>query len=357
MPKVDLSDLLKVETSFYQLTPKKKLGSHASANPRKGALLRCTFSDSLVGYGDCFPWPELGDDPLEVQLNKLVEGTPTTLTQQTLEFARLDAAARSSNLSLLSSKIPLSNHFLLTHFEALQEDEIRSAWNRGFRSIKLKVGMDPEREAKHLRNLGPLLRSLQIKVRLDFNGSLTPSGLDHFLTILSPELEIVDFIEDPFPYEASFWILAQEKWKVRLALDRVSESDLLNLKKGTFSVLVIKPAIQDWKKMAEIAKALDVSIVITSYLDHPIGQSCAQWVALQLKETPSLKIETCGINSHLAYETNAFSTNLLTGPFFGRSVGSSLTDTGWGFDDLVASLNWSFLSDWHTSKSRIGGQL
>ena len=47
----------------YELTPKRRLSAIAADAPRQGALVR--IED---GFADVHPWPELGDEPLDGQL-------------------------------------------------------------------------------------------------------------------------------------------------------------------------------------------------------------------------------------------------------------------------------------------------
>lgn len=333
-------DIRKVETYSYQLIPKGKLSSKAKdAQFRQGALLQITFPEGKVGYGDCFPWPELGDEPLALQLSFLKEGKLTTLTERSLEFAKIDAIARSEGRSLLMGAILPQNHFPLTDFRLLDEHRLRALSEDGFSLLKLKVGHQPIQEAKKIKELFPLLKELSIQLRFDFNSSLILQQVEEFLEVIGPASEQIDFIEDPTEYRPEVWKTLQERWKIRLALDRLSPDHLNQLDPTSFSVLILKPAIQDWKKMAYVAKQMGVPLVITSYLDHPIGQLYAAWVAAQLQSDPQIKLEPCGLLSQMAYESNEFSLLLTTK----KNTLEPPLDLGIGFGTMLEGLKWDSL--------------
>src|SRR5687767_1139590 len=101
--------------SEYELIPLGRLGSKGSALPRRGTLLRFRFFNLGIGYSDCFPWVELGDAPYEEQIRLLKSRSLSSLTNRSLEFAYLDAQARSRNQGLFDHLEALPEcHFLLT---------------------------------------------------------------------------------------------------------------------------------------------------------------------------------------------------------------------------------------------------
>ena len=92
-------------------------------------------------------------------------------------------------------------------------------------------------------------------------------------------------------------------------------------------VLVIKPAIE------EIPRT-DLELVVTSYMDHPIGQLCAAYTAA----TAGINT-TCGLVTHVLYESDPFIDRM-------RIDGTRLVPPegmGWGFDDLLGKLPWRTL--------------
>jgi O-succinylbenzoate synthase len=286
--------------SEYTLVPRAALSALAGAAPRRGALIRVDG-----GVADVHPWPELGDDPLEVQLARLARGETTSLTRRSLTFARADAAARAAGRSLFESlTIPES------HWPGSEPPE-------GFRVAKIKFGARiPD----------------GVRLRIDYNALLSA---DEFLEVASSlPVERVDFVEDPCPYDAATWRMLRERTGLRLALDRGFETDGVD-------VWVVKPAVQPLTPALSppggegVPKAGEGRpIVVTSYMDHPVGQLHAAHVAAQHAT------EACGLITHVLYEPNEFSESL-------RLDGARLVPppgTGVGFDDALERLAWKRLA-------------
>jgi O-succinylbenzoate synthase len=275
----------------YELTPKRRLNAVAADGVRRGALIRING-----GVADVHPWPELGDLPLDEQLALLARGETTPLTQSSLEFASTDAAARRDGRSLFDGlTIPPS------HWPGPDPPE-------AFDTVKLKsIDVIPDR----------------VRLRIDFNGTLTPAEFVRIAATLPRDR--IDFIEDPCPYDAAVWRELREQTGLRLALDRAPSSS--QREPDSYDVLILKPAIQ------EVACS-DTEIVVTSYMDHPIGQLCAAYAAA----TANIK-STCGLITHVLFENDPFIERM-------RIDGTRLVPpggTGWGFDDLLKTLPWQKL--------------
>ncbi|HEX8154500.1 MAG TPA: hypothetical protein VF698_15305 [Thermoanaerobaculia bacterium] len=267
----------------YSLVPRARLGGVARPGVREGALIR--VGD---GYADVHPWPELGDLPLDAQLRSL----HTPLMRCSLRFAALDGAARREGRSLFDGlTIPLS------HWSGNEPPA-------GFDTVKIK-GLQP---------VPP-----DVRVRVDFNATLSAS---QFAALPLPDH--LDFVEDPCPYDPAVWRSLRSR--CRLALDR---PPAVIRDRQSVDVLVVKPAVQpEWPEF-------DGEIVVTSYLDHPVGQMFAAYVAATHRVS-----DRCGLFTHVLYEANAFSDAM-------RADGARLlapAGTGIGFDDLLERLPWQRLA-------------
>jgi O-succinylbenzoate synthase len=328
-----------IEFSSYELIPKAALGRLSADKPRQGALLKVLFEDNVTGYADCHPWPELGDLPLSDQLGGLKKGMgthTTSLGSCSLEFARMDGVARARGRSLWEGlQIPAS-HFLINNAQQITRDDLESRAKEGFKYLKIKMGIHPRQEANALYALAPIFKELSLKLRLDFNAGLTPIELEEFLENLGEVRESVDYIEDPTVYDPRVWAQTQRRWGIRLALDRLSEDALSILAPHSFSVLVVKPAIQKVDSLFLLAEKFRASVVVTSYLDHPMGQLCAARVAAQASIRPELVVETCGLLSHFAYESHPFAEAMKTQGAYLLSPGG----TGLGMDEALSELKW-----------------
>jgi O-succinylbenzoate synthase len=261
----------------YRLIPR------SGAAPREGALIRLDG-----GFADVHPWPELGDAPLDEQLVLLTRGEATQLTRASLHWAAVDAEARRRGVSLFEGlTIPLS------HWSGNEPPA-------GFDTVKIK-GVQPVPE--------------HVRIRIDFNGRLSPSEFVDIAAALPRER--IDFIEDPCPYDPALWRSLSERTGLRLALDRFE---------GVAGVLVHKPALH------ASFPSFPGEIVVTSYMDHPVGQYFAACVAASNDVSPR-----CGLFTHALYEPDAFIERI-------RADGTRLLPpggTGIGFDDLLEDLPWT----------------
>jgi O-succinylbenzoate synthase len=281
----------------YRLTPCRRLSGVAAAGAREGALLRVQTGSGADGFADLHPWPELGDLLLDAQLEMLARGETTAQSQASLQLASVDAAARTRGVSLFDGlTIPDS------HWPGNDPPD-------GFDTVKIK-GVRPVPD--------------HVRIRIDFNATLTATSFLEIARTLPTER--VDFIEDPCPYDADTWTQLRRSTGLRLALDLAGgERDQTGL---AYDVFVHKPALRtEWPHT-------DCEIVVTSYMDHPIGQFGAAYFAGSHSVA-----SRCGLMTHVLYEPDAFIDRI-------ECAGARLLPpkgTGIGFDDLLESLVWTTL--------------
>jgi O-succinylbenzoate synthase len=271
----------------YELKPRRPLSALAGARARHGALIR-----TESGFADVHPWPELGDATLEEQLARLARGETTPLTAASLRLAKLDAEARERGKSL---------------FEGVTIPE--SHWSGpdpppSFDTAKIKWSAGAPTGA--------------FRLRIDFNAMLTADEFEQIAKTLPRDR--IDFIEDPCPYDAAKWRALRDRTGLRLALDREAAEEGVD-------VLVVKPAIQEVPRTSK-------EIVVTSYMDHPVGQLGAAFVAAKHATSPR-----CGLVTHVLFDGNEFIEQLgIDGMRLVPPPG-----TGIGFDDLLERLPWKRL--------------
>lgn len=317
---------MKAWISPYALQSKGSLNSKTGPCAHAGCLIRVEFAENRVGYADCHPWPELGDSPLEFHLKMLKLGHLTRLMQQSLAIAKHDALCRHKKASLFENlRIP-SSHALITDIKNVTEPLLDELKRQGFTRIKVKASKD---NINHLKDMLARLAGSNIKLRLDFNSSLTRSEFQQVLYPIAPYLNCVEFFEDPIPFHLSIWKEIQKNYGVSLACDRDSVKAIGFPESAAY--LIVKPAIQTPYLFMNAPQ----NIVITTYADHPLGQFAAAWSAANFKGPLGI----CGLLSHYAYETNPFSALIRhAGPDLHPPLG-----TGLGFDYLLQKLSWETL--------------
>lgn len=319
---------MKIAYSPYELTGKTGFRN------RHGALLQVQFDDGSIGYADCHPWTEVGDAFLEDQLRSAIQKKPTPLMQRSLHFARLDAQARAKGVSLFKGlAIPASHWFLpsLMHWDVA---DVNKAIQGGFPAIKIKIGDNFPEELIHLEKLLTTLPQ-HIKLRLDFNQKLSQDQFKSAFKALSRWHDRVEFYEDPFAFETNAWAEMQGKGAA-LACDKDAPQAIAQ--PYVAKILVLKPAILSEEPFLNVLGSPQ-RVVVTSYLDHPLGQLSAAYVAALCNQKAAGRLLPCGLMSHHAYQPNAFSEQLhAKGPVLQQPAG-----TGFGFDDLLKRQLWKKL--------------
>ena len=315
---------MRVWTAAYALSSKQNLGAKARSTLRRGALLKIE-DEGAIGYADLHPWPELGDAPLEKQLTLLKDGARSALLDRALEISALDRQARAHGKSLFAGLEIPDSHFLVGDVATIDEECLRTAWSENFRTLKLKVGRDPMREIDHLLRFEKDLSAFDL--RFDCNGVLSAAEAKSWLLALPESIrKRIEFVEDPCAGSESDWRKLHDETGCPLALDRAGHAVSAN----AFQWLVLKPAVQD----PALADQTEAQVCVTSYLDHPLGQVAAAFVAAKLGGAAR-----AGLNSHRVYEKNEFSEQLTwRGPRFTVPDG-----TGLGFDRLLEIQDWQRL--------------
>ncbi len=311
--------------SRYQLKARGFLNSVSNRRAFEGALIQIDG-----GFGCIHPWPELGDPPLDKCLADLAGARRWPIVKRAIRCAEYDREARKFEHSLFEEmEIPES------HATLAQGDigEVALAVEAGFSTVKLKAGRNPVAEARFLDDMAAEFPSL--KWRLDFNEALEPAAAAAFLSGLSDQTRAaIDFVEDPCPYSESAWTTIHRETRVKLAVDRESGP-----RSSAAQVMVIKPAVDEPFLLAEAALHHRQRVVLTGYMDHPVGQAFAAWEAARLGlQFPGL-VGLCGLQTHHLFEPDEFTEMLGPwSPAFQAPAGHGL-----GFDDLLHALPWTRL--------------
>lgn len=282
------------------------------------------------GYGCIHPWPELGDPPLAKCLIDLAGGRRWPIVRRAVRSAEYDRVARKFDRSLFEDMEVPASHATLVKADVA---EVARAVAAGFTTIKLKAGRNVAAECQFLDAVAAQFPA--VKWRLDFNESLESAEAAAFLLGLgAPARAAIDFVEDPCPYAASTWRALHQQTQLRLAVDREATTGSV-----AAQVLVIKPAIDEPFLLAEAAVKHHQQVILTGYMDHPLGQAFAAWEAARLElQFPGL-VGMCGLQTHHLFETDAFTEML--GPW--SPVFQAPAGNGLGFDDLLEAMPWTRL--------------
>ena len=311
--------------SRYRLKARGFLNSISKRSSFEGALIQIDG-----GYGCIHPWPELGDPTLEKCLADLAGARRWPIVRRAIRCAEYDREARAFENSLFEEMEVPASHATLAKADAA---EVARAVEAGFTTVKLKAGRDLSAEMKFLDAMTLEFPALQW--RLDFNESLNSEQAAEFLQGLGEKARAaIDFVEDPCPFSETSWAELHRKTRVKLAVDR--EATPLS---AAAQVIVIKPAVDEPFLLGEAAIAHNQRVVMTSYMDHPVGQAFAAWEAARLElQFPGL-VGICGLQTHHLFESNEFAEAIGSwSPEFKVPDGIGL-----GFDDLLAAQPWTRL--------------
>ncbi|MBL9117699.1 MAG: hypothetical protein JNJ83_22015 [Verrucomicrobiaceae bacterium] len=308
---------------------------------RAGAALnsastRIEFPGALLRVGDGFaalhPWPEFGDAPLNEQLRILADGGTTPLLDRTLHAAAVDGEARRAGVSLFAGLSVPPSHYSWS-FALPTRPQIEFIQSKEFRAVKIKG----------FNNYGETTRFLDatakacpnLRLRADFNGCLEPAGFRKFVEFMPLRMyRQMDLIEDPTPYDPALWESVRNHWNVRLALDKGWQNG-----NGGFDVVVVKPARRDWRAVA--ARHPGVPLLLTSAMDHPLGQAWAAYESALAWQELGDNLELGGLITQHLFQKDAFSDKL------GVDQGGTLTvdaqGTGLGFNEELQTLPWERL--------------
>ena len=314
-----------MEVYRYELRSKQgaALNAVSTRTSFRGALIR---SDD-GGVGCIHPWEEMGDAPVEEQLDSLKKSKEhwLPLAACAVQCAEIDWMARSVGRSLFEGLDVPRSHYLWNGFES-REEQLSCLEERRYPAVKLKLG--PKwRESMWIFDEVPG------KKRLDFNSSLSSEEFVEFLRALGQQgREQVEWIEDPCPYQPDVWASVQNEFGVWLALDQ----DFIPGSGYTGADLaVLKPAKDRCEALMSSEK-----VMVTSYMDHPVGQLWATYVAASLAKNCPDQFLAAGLLTHPLLEgEEAFAQMDVDSE--GRLIVPE--GTGIGLDTYLNNLNWEKL--------------
>ncbi len=298
------------------------------------ASLRRVFPGALlrVGAGYCciHPWTEFGDAPIEEQLQLLAQGITTPVTEMALHCAAIDGEAREAGVSLFEGLTIPRSHYSWS-FSQNTTQQLEHVLAEGWPALKAKGFANYGETTRFLESCTKLAGDSDLRFRVDFNGCLEYLTFQKFLEFMPLRVyRMLDWIEDPFPYDAPQWERTRSKWGVRLALDK-------GWRDGTtgFDRVVIKPARRDWRVVAQ--RHPNQPLVLTSAMDHGLGQMFAAYQAALAAQELGDRIDLCGLCTQHLFESDAFFERIQV---HGGFMTPDFSGGGLGFGDVLEKLPW-----------------
>jgi len=293
------------------------LTSHGRLEQREGFQVFAEDEGGLVGRGEVFPLPSFGTETLsqaawalsslEVaklpdtleELEAALEGLePFPCTRFGVELAVLEAMALRRACPvwrLFSEQAPAEIAcYALVNGEdvASLEHSAMKAVEAGFSKLKFKVGAASLEWEAHC--LGRLRRSLGdgVGIRIDANGAWSEREARIFLRAVS--MLHVELCEQPV--SAANVHALRRLHRLRLGIQLAADEALLDkgnadaLLEGSAQIdaFVLKPAalggLLPALQLARRARQKNVSSLVTTFLDGPVGRAAAAHLAFVLEE-------------------------------------------------------------------------
>lgn len=270
---------------------------------------------SAGGYGCVQAWPMFGHATLDEHWQALEQRVSLPLMERALLCARLDGEARAAGKSWWTQGSVPSSHATITDLD----DHALPLSDGGFTHAKLKAAV-----AEMDSLIAWADRYPQCRLRLDFNEMPSADEMDQWLVQLPQRVRgRIDWIEDPFPFDETQWSAWAKHSGIGLAVDRAFSGATAN----AAGKMIWKPA---WQELPPVVKV--ESVVVTSAMDHPVGQAWAAYCAAQAGVT-----NVCGLRTDHLFAPDAFLERM--GHWC--AAWPTLSGTGMGFDDLLEKIPWT----------------
>lgn len=311
----------------YQLTPKIAPNRLSTVSKRSGALVKVKFKGfSRNGFADLFPWPELGDEPLDLQVKSLIQGTPLRLAAASLTWAFYEAKAASLGKKLTQEVSYPCHKTLLDRNQQIEPC---------FQIAKLKISAETLQEWETIEALRE--RYPKLKWRFDFNGLFkTKSEARTFYNKISNAmLEAIDFLEDPYCPELMEDPEALKIFEdLAVAVDRHPTPKALAVNE----IWVIKPVYFSPEYLFTELRNFRGKVVITSNMDHALGQLTALHAAREISKILGARLLPGGLLTQDNFETYP---QMNWVQHKQNQLVSTKNDPGWGPADELSKLLWT----------------
>ena len=288
--------------------------SQGSVDTVRNLLIILTLKDGTVGYGEITPFPELKGEDREACIQKFNEISPELLGES-LENIRylgyfLNEALSSSSsvkcgieISMFdaltrSLKIPLWAYFGGLNKEIIQTDitipilstdrslELAKKWyDKGFRTLKMKVGKDHDREIELISETNN--RHKDLRFIIDANQAFGENqALEFVRELKSRQCEIILFEQPLKRYDFIGMGRLKKLLNVPIAADEsvFSIEDLQQvIKYGSADVVnlkIMKTGVFNALNIAATTLSMGMDLMIGGMIETRIAMGCSAAIAM-----------------------------------------------------------------------------
>lgn len=261
---------------------------------REGIIITLTDETGNTSQGEIAPISWFGSETL-TQALLFCQQLPAEITAKEV-FSIPDNLpacqfAFESALTSRPSRSNLAYSGLLPAGEAVLQ-QWRLLYDRGYRTLKWKIGVYPIAEELAIFDL--LVRSLpnSVKLRLDANGGLSYDEANLWLWTcdnLKASSVKIEFIEQPLPVEQfDEMMVLGSCYATAIALDEsvTTFNQLVACyERGWRDIFVIKPCIAGYpSRLRQFCQQYDIDAVFSSVFETDVGKEAALNLAAQLSQ-------------------------------------------------------------------------
>lgn len=265
--------------------------AHGSTTDRR--IIEITAQDGdFHGHGEAAPLPGFGLETFDESLAALEQWAtnPELLPESPAALSGAATALENLEKSRLRRSGPkgaIAVQALVSTTEISSvETQISDALANGYLAIKMKVAAtDTSTDISRVQAAAAVLGS-KAALRLDANGGW--SMRDALAVLSSVDLSHIDLVEEPTSNPLD-WQQINEETGVNIGADEQLTNQLqveMLLDLGAAQTFVLKPSVIGGplatRRMAALAADNGVDILISSFLDGPIGLRSARDLALEL---------------------------------------------------------------------------
>jgi o-succinylbenzoate synthase len=288
--------------------------SQGSVQTVQNLLIILTLKDGTVGYGEITPFPELSGENREICTQKFND-ISNDIIGQSLENIRhisqfLTEALQSSpavrcgiEISMLdaltrSLDIPLWSYFGGNNKEILQTDmtipilsverslELAKKWqNKGFRTLKIKVGSDHDKEVGLISEINSRFNDIQFII--DANQAFNETqALEFIRELLAKGCDIILFEQPLNRYDFIGMGRLKKLLNVPIAADEsvFSEKDLQQVIKyhsaDVVNLKIMKTGVFSVLDIATTARTMGLDLMIGGMVETRLAMGCSASIAM-----------------------------------------------------------------------------
>lgn len=259
---------------------------------REGLLVRLEDETGSIGWGEVAPLPDFGSETLTDaiafcrQQGGAISSSQIATIPDTLPCCQF---AFESAVEAIADPNPPPTHLAYSYLLPAGENALqrwRSAWERGGRTFKWKIGIETcDRELQLLDRFLAVLPATA-RLRLDANGGLSLTDAKRWLAACDRD-ERVEFLEQPLPpAELADMQQLRQHYATAIALDEsvATFPQLVQCyRRGWRGIFIVKGAISGFpSRLQAWVRETEIEAIFSSAMEGAIARRAVLKLAARL---------------------------------------------------------------------------